>query len=172
MDIRATILQGQSKARTTRIVTYIGDDPSRFNDLVDIFLAGPYRVTQRAAWPISVVAETQPRLLRPHLKRILDYARKPNVHDAVKRNAVRLLQFIDIPKNLQGNIADLCFRFLYNKQESIAVKCFSISALAKIAKSNPDLQHELRLIIQDQLPFASAGFRSRARRILKEIEEK
>jgi hypothetical protein len=170
MDLHAAILKEHSKTQTSRIVKYIGADAKRFNELMDIFLKGPYRISQRSAWPISVVAESQPQLLKPHLKKILDFARKPDVHDSVRRNAVRLLQFIDIPKNLHGNIADLCFQFLQDKQQRIAVKCFSLSALAEIAKSNPDLRPELMLIIEDQLPYASAGFRSRAHRILKAIK--
>ena len=169
MDIRATILEKHSKAQTTKIVQYIGNNSSRFKELVDIFLAGPYRVTQRAAWPISVVAEKQPQLLRPHLRKILNFARKAGVHDSVKRNAVRLLQFIEIPKSLYGNVADLCFGFLTDKRETIAVKCFSMSALASIAEQNPDIKSELKLIIEDQLPYASAGFRSRARRVIEQI---
>jgi hypothetical protein len=170
MDIRAAIIKEHSRAQLLKIVKYIGDDPDRFKKLIEIFLAGPYRVTQRAAWPISVVAETQPQLLIPHLKKILDFARKPGVHDSVKRNAVRLLQFIEIPKKLHGNIADLCFEFLQDKKEPIAVKVFSMSALATIAQSNPELKKELKIIIEDQLPYASAGFLVRARRVLKQLD--
>jgi hypothetical protein len=170
MHLRDAILKEHSKTQTSRIVKYIGSDAKRFKELIRIFLTGPYRITQRAAWPISVVAESQPQLLKPHLKTILDFARKPNVHDSVKRNAVRLLQFIDLPKNLHGNIAHLCFQFLQDKQESIGVKCFSLSALAEVAKSNPDLRPELKLIIEDQLPYAPPGFRSRAHRILRAME--
>jgi hypothetical protein len=170
MDLRATILAQHSKAQTTKIVKYVGNDPARFKKLVEVFLEGPYRVTQRAAWPLSVVAESQPQLILPHLKKILDFARKPGVHDSVKRNAVRLLQFIDMPKKLHGNIADLCFEFLQDKKEPIAVKCFSMTALGTIAMSNPELKKELRIIIEDQLPYATAGFAVRARRVLKQLD--
>ena len=169
MDIRSAILKEHSKAQTGKIVKYVGSNASRMKELVEVFLKGPYRVTQRAAWPISVVAEKQPQLLRPHLRKILNFARTPGVHDSVKRNAVRLLQFIEIPKSLHGNVADLCFNFLTDKNETIAVKCFSISALASIAEANPDIKSELKLIIEDQLPYASAGFRSRARRVIRQI---
>jgi hypothetical protein len=171
MNIRSKILEEHSKAQTTKIVKFIGKNPRRFKKLVDVFLGGPYRVTQRAAWPISVIAEKEPQLIRPHLRKILNFARKRGVHDSVKRNAVRLLQFIEIPRSLHGNVADLCFSFLTDKNESIAVKCFSMSALASVAESNPGINSELRLIIEDQLPYASAGFRSRARRVIKQISD-
>ena len=170
MDIHTALVKEHSKAQTIKITTYIGDDPDRFKKLVETFLAGPYRVTQRAAWPISVIAEKQPQLIIPHLKKILNFARKPGVHDSVKRNAVRLLQFIEMPKKLHGNIADLCFEFLQDKKEPIAVKCFSMTALATIALSNPELKNELRIILEDQLPYASPGFTVRAKRILKQLD--
>jgi hypothetical protein len=56
-------------------------------------------------------------------------------------------------------------------KEPIAVRVFSMSVLANITRHEPDLKKELRIIIEDQLPFASAGFRARAKKVLKELEK-
>ena len=171
MDLKAAILKEHSKTQTTKIVNYVGNNPKRFAELVKLFLAGPYRVTQRAGWPLSNCVESHPHLIRPHLKSILLFAKKPGVHDAVKRNTVRLLQFIEIPNKLQAQVADVCFGFLLNKKEPIAVKCFSMTVLGSIALVNPELKREVSIIIEDQLPYATPGFIVRAKRVLKSLRE-
>jgi hypothetical protein len=167
MDLVKLILSAHSKAMKDKVVKYVGNDAKRFKELVNIFLEGPYRVTQRAAWPLSYCVGQHPTLIRPHLKTVLNYLSKPGIHDSVKRNTIRLLQGIDIPKSLQGKAANICFEYLSNPKEPIAVRVFSMTVLANIAKENPELKNEIIPIIEDQLPFGSAGFRHRGMRVLK-----
>ncbi len=168
MDIKKELLKEHSKRQTTKIVNYVGNSPARFKALVKNFLDGPYRVTQRAAWPLSYCVEEHPNLIKPHLKSILKMLDKKDAHVAVKRNIMRLLQDIEIPKQLYGTLTDKCFT-LMDPKETIAVRVFSMSVLARIAKAEPDLKKELRIVIEDQLPYGSAGFLSRAKKVLKEI---
>ena len=93
---------------------------------------------------------------------------KKDAHVAVKRNIMRLLQDIEIPKQLYGTITDKSFMLL-DPKETIAVRVFSMTVLANIAKQEPDLKKELRIVIEDQLLYASAGFLSRAKKVLKAI---
>ena len=171
MNLKGAILKEHSKRQCHKVVTYVGASPARFSQLVEVFLSGPYRITQRAAWPLSVCIENNPQLIAPHLKKILDYTLKPGVHDAVKRNVVRLLQFIDIPVRLQGQVAAICFQFFSNKKEPVAVRVFSMTVLSHLAKKLPELKNELIPLIEDQMPYGSAGFISRGRKVLKELKK-
>lgn len=171
MDLQKEILKEHSKAQAQKIVKYVGNSTARFKDLVTVFLTGPYRVTQRAAWPLAICVEHHPNLVAPHLTILLKHLDKPGIHDSVKRNTVRLLQHIEIPKRLQGKIADRCFRYLTDNEENIAVRVFSLTVLETIAKENPELKRELRMIIEDHLPFASPAYLSRARKILKNLSK-
>lgn len=170
MDLKSQILKEHSKANCQRIQKYVGNNKKRFADLVDVFLAGPYRVTQRAAWPISYCVEEYPQLITPHLRKILNFLKKPGIHVAVKRNTIRLLQFIDIPKKFQGQVAEICFQFLLDKKETVAVQAFSMTVLANLSMKIPELKNELLIIIEDRLPYATAGFRARARKTLKQLQ--
>jgi hypothetical protein len=89
----------------------------------------------------------------------------------VKRNTVRLLQYIEIPKKFHGRVADVCFQYLASNEEPIAVRVFSMTVLERIVKENPELKRELQIIIEDHLPFASAGYLSRARKVLKNLSD-
>ena len=163
MDIRALLTTGHSKEITDRIVKYVGADAYRFSALVFIYLAGPDHITQRAAWPLSNVLMSHPSLIDPHLGKILKLAKKPGIHDAVKRNTMRLLQFIKIPKHYHEEVINLGFNFLTDSNQPVAIKVFSMSVLADLITGIPELKTELRLILEDQLPYSTAGFQSRAK---------
>lgn len=169
MDFRDELRKEHSKAQTTKIADYVAFNRPRFKKLVEVYLAGPYRITQRAAWPLSVCVERHPDLIRPHLGQILSAVSKPHSHDAVKRNTVRLLQFIDVPARYRGRVADLCFKYLQDRREPIAVRVFSMTVLHHLTTQLPDLKRDLILLIEDELPYASPAFRSRARGILKQM---
>ena len=169
MNLKAQLLKAHSKANCNLIVKYIGNDKILFAQLIDLFLAGPYRVTQRAAWPVANIVEAHPDSITPHLKKVIAFAANPIASVSAKRNILRLLQFIEIPKKHFGIVADMCFRFLSDKKETIAVQVFAMTVLANVAKHQPSLANELKIIIEDRLPFASAGFRSRATKILRSL---
>ena len=170
MDLRKVIANEYSKRQVNQIVKYVGKDARRFKKLVQIYLEGPYRITQRTAWPLSYCVENQPELIIPHLKKMLDQLQKPDVMDAVKRNTMRLLQFVEVPEKYHGRIIDTAFRYLHNKKEPVAVKVFSMTVLSMLTKGEPELQKELRMMLEDQLPYAKPGFIARAKKTLKELK--
>jgi hypothetical protein len=169
MNLVQELGKGHSKALTIRIVAWVGSSKARFVRLVEVYLAGPYRITQRAAWVLSYCAIRNPELVTPHLGKLLRFASRPGVHDAVKRNTVRLLQFIEVPSRCRGQAADLCARFLADSGQPIAVRCFSMTVLANMARDYPDLGRELRLIIEEQMPYYGPALRNRAQRVLKKL---
>lgn len=169
MDIKKEIEREHTHNMAAKVVNYIGNNPKRFAELIQIFLEGPYRLTQRASWPISICVEQHPDLVKEHLNVLLTFMKKPGTHPAVKRNILRILQFIAIPKRLHGKVADMCFQILQTHDEPVAIKVFAMTALAQISFHHPELKNELRTILEDQLPYASPGYISRARKILRTI---
>jgi hypothetical protein len=169
MQLRETILSEHSKANCTKITNWIGSSQYRFDELFNLFLNDEYRVVQRAAWPLSYAAIAHPPLLQKHFGRLLKNLKKPGLHDAVKRNTVRLLQYIAIPKKYQGEIMNLCFDYIISPIEKPAVKAFSLTLLHNLSKQYPEIKQELKTIIEDRWDFESAAFKSRAKKILKEL---
>lgn len=170
MKLREAILKEHSKAQCTKIVKWVGNNQQRFDELLNLFLHDEYRVVQRAAWPIGFAVMAEPALIQPHWKQLICKLREPGVHDAVKRNGVRLMQDIDIPEVFHGDVMDICFGFLESPKEAMAIKAFSMTVLANLAKDYPEIKTELKLIIEDQLPHQTAGFKSRAKKTLKQLE--
>jgi hypothetical protein len=170
VKVKNEILKEHSKAQCNKIVKWVGNNQQHFDELFDLFLNDEYRVVQRAAWPVSYCVGAHPELISKHWKKLLDNLKKPNLHDAVKRNSIRLMQDIDLPEKYHGEIMDRCFTYLETPKEPLAVKCFSMTVLSNLAKNYPGIKPELKLIIEDQLPHQSAGFKSRAKKVLRQIQ--
>jgi hypothetical protein len=169
MDLRAEILRKHSQNQARKVSDYVGNNPTRFKSLLEVFLKGPFRVSQRASWPLNMCVERHTKLINPHFKSVLRMAATPGVHDAVKRNIFRMLQFVTIPKKHQGQVADIAFKFLMDTKEPVAIRVFAMSVLANIAMEEPDLKEELRIVIEDGLPYGSPAYVSRAKKTLKQL---
>ena len=172
MDIKTALLEEHSKAQAMKIVRYIGSDQKRFDELLKLFLTNEYRISQRAAFSLGHACQARPYLIAPNLRLIIENLQDDTVHDAVKRNTVRILQDIDIPEDLLGLTADICFRYLNDPKVAVAIRVFSMSVLYNICKKEPDLSNELKLVIQDHYEHGTAGFKSRGKKILKQLNKK
>ena len=166
MDLVEQLLLEHSKENTRHISDYIIKNPERFDELMTLFFTAEYRVTQRAAWVVGTMADEKPDMFEPYIAKMLEYCRA-DVHDAVPRNIMRILQFVDIPEELSGIAYDTALELLSDPKSPVAVKCFSMSVAANVAKDIPELQSELLEVIDIQLPYQSKGYQARARHVAK-----
>ncbi|MEP6949220.1 MAG: hypothetical protein ABI863_08105 [Ginsengibacter sp.] len=167
MDLKKEILKEHSKKQCNKIVSWVGNDKNKFNELFQLFLHGEYRITQRAAWPLSYCVIAHPHFMVHHYKELLDNLKKSNLHNSIKRNTVRLLQTADIPEKHEGGVMEICFKYLESPGEAVAIKAFSLTVLGRLAKKYPEIVPEIKLIIEEQLPHQTAAFKSRAKNFLE-----
>ena len=158
MKLREEILKEHSKAQCTKIVNWVGINQQRFDELFTLFLQDEYRVTQRASWPLSYCVSANPVFINKQWKSLINNLKKPDLHND-----------IEIPEKYQGEIMNICFTYLESPTEALAVKAFSMTVLANLAKLYPEIKTELRLLIEDQYPNQTAGFKSRAKKVLKQL---
>jgi hypothetical protein len=171
MDLREEILKEHSRRQATKIANWIGPDKRRFKQLMELFLKGEYRVTQRSAWIVGCCADRYPYLITPWLRAMIKRMQEPGVHGAVKRNVVRILQFVEIPKPLLGTVVSLCFDYLGSPDEAIAVRALSMTVLLNASQKEPDLKNELKSMIELMLPNAEPAIQARARHVLKRLDK-
>ena len=168
MNIKTELLKEYSKPQAVKISNYIGRDENRFSELMKLFFEDGYRITQRAAWVVSHCSDKYPELIEPYIEPMI-LNLKNDIPVAVQRNTLRVLQEKEMPESIIGDAADICFKIMETAKEPIAVKVFAMTLLANICKNVPELKNELKILIEDKLPFGSAGFKSRANKILKKL---
>lgn len=169
MNLRDAILKEHSKKQCAAIVKWVGKDQKRFDELFELFLNDEYRVVQRAGWPLSYCVEKYPAFIQRHYTRLLKNLGKKGIHEAVKRNTVRLLQYTDIPEKFHGQVMDICFNYISSPTEAVAVKAFSITVLRNLAKKYPEIINEIKLVIEERWDYETVAFKTRAKKLLKEF---
>jgi hypothetical protein len=173
MDIKAELIREHSKAQALKIANYIGSDEERFAELVQLFLQSDYRLNQRSAWVISHCVLTHPFLIKPYFQAFIQKLHEENIHDAVKRNIVRIWEEVSLPEEFWGEIYDICLGYLL-ASEPYAIKAFSMSVCYRISEKIPELKPELRILIEDlclKHEEGSGAIRSRGKKILAKLKK-
>jgi len=171
-EIQTLLDSEHSKSQRDKIVDFVGEDQKKMDALMSFFLDKKWhwRYNQRASWPIGVIGLKYPNLLTSYHQKML-IAMDNHTHDAVLRNIVRVYNDIDIPEEIEGPLFDKCFAFLTSPKFAIAIRCFAMTVLERIAMKYPGLQEELVGEIKEHMPHSSAGFKSRGSKIIARFEK-
>ncbi len=171
MDISKALLKDKlhKKEQALIITDYACSTPENFKELMQCFLSNEYRLAQRAAWSISWAAQKKPHFIKLYIKDLIEQLSRKAVHDAVIRNSVCILQKIDIPKDLHGELMNCCFAFIESNKTPVAVKAFSLTTLFNLSKIYPDIKNELKIIIEERLDDETAAFKQRGKQILRHL---
>ncbi len=166
------LLTEHSKNNTLSIVQWIAKDEEKIKALLFLFMNGEYRIVQRAAWVLSTIADTNIDLVSSYLPLMVERMNHTSIPIAVKRNVLRILQFAPIPNTLHESLINSCFLYIENQSETVAVRAFSISVLARLIVDSTELKDALELLLIDILEHqeTTPGFKSRAQRVLKQIK--
>ncbi|WP_221390593.1 hypothetical protein [Dyadobacter sp. NIV53] len=171
MNIREELLkyQVQSKENALRIAEYAVSSEENFMELIDCFTAENVKLAQRAAWSVSWAAKKNPEIVQHHIGLLVSQLTKTNIHDAVIRNSIRILQDMEIPAAFHGELLSACFDFIQKRNTPIAIKAFSLNVLFNLSKIYPEIRNELKMIVLQNIDYETAAFKSRAKKILAKI---
>ncbi len=125
-------------------------------------------ISNRAGWVLSHAIQKRPELILPYLDEMLKMAHLLK-SDGEKRNLVKVLSLVTISPNLQGEAMDLCFRWLNETGESIAVRAYCMDVLYNLSIDIPEIKGELAAIIENHMDRFSAGLKNKGSKILHKI---
>ena len=170
MSIKDLLVSEHSKKQALIIADLAAADPEILDELMICFFQDDKKVCQRASWPVGILGQKNPELIIPLLPKMIRALDNPR-HDAVIRNTIRIIQDVDVPEELEGEVYDKCFNYLISPRYPTAIKAFSATVLYNIASKIPELKEELIIAIEDQLPYTTVGFINRAKKILKKLRQ-
>lgn len=143
----------------------------QLDELMNFFLSEDKRLSQRASAIIMTIADRSPDIFSPYLRQLVAHlGAQPT--ETQKRNIIRIIDFIDIPEDLEGEILNYTFLYLENLNESIAVRAFSMKVLGTLYKKYPEIKEELQALIEKNLQAnPSPGIKNCGNKILKELKK-
>ena len=174
MDILAKLAEARYRADSDGVVEYLLAHPGAVPVVVGALQDGDDGpLVQRAAMTLGNYGRRCPTGLYPHLPALLNAATRP-LHPAVQRNIIRYFSELPvrvIPESLHGRLADLALGLADDGTAPTAIRVFAMQTAANLVALYPDLASELATILRSHLPQATAGYRSRAAKILTVLPE-
>jgi len=169
MNLRASILEEHSKEMAMKVVAYVGESQDRLAEVLTLAEDREVKLAQRASWPLSYIFDAHPEMINPNVPRMLKLLDEP-VHDAIPRAVLRAFaQVPKLPEDYWGEILEVAYEKLQNPKVPVAIRVHCMQIIFNVSRFIPELGEELKLILETQMTEASAGFQSRARKLIKKL---
>jgi len=165
-------LGDSSRALADLTVNMVYDSPELLKYLVELSITGTDPHAQRASRVVSICCEHFPELFKPYNSLIINNLEK--IHSrSVLRNFLKIYAEIPVGLTKKGKsvLLNQCFDFLASPDYPVAIKAYSMQILYNLSLEIPEIKPELYYLIDDQLPFSSPGYASRAKKILKKLSQ-
>ncbi|MEN3324333.1 adenylosuccinate lyase [Mariniflexile soesokkakense] len=171
-----------SRENRLKYAQMILNDMSLFPKLIDVMFRVDDKISCRASWVFEFVCDHYVYAIVPYLDTFCNHIKKVHLDSAV-RPVAKVCSFIaqeynskqpnTIKKVLKPKHTELmieaCFDWLIGDQK-IAAKAYAMDTLFLLGKDYPWVHPELVQILEQDFQTQSAGYKVRAKRILKKIK--
>jgi len=177
-------LKGVDASRENRLkhAKMILEDMSLMPTLIDIMFMVDDKISCKAAWIFEYVCNEYIYGLIPYLDVFTKNLKRVHLDSAV-RPVAKVCEILakeynskhnkTIKKALQAvhkeRIIEVCFDWMI-KDEKIAPKAYSMNTLFIFGKEYDWVHSELKQILEQDYSYQSAGFKARAKHIIKKIK--
>ncbi|MBN2595241.1 MAG: hypothetical protein JXR82_00480 [Marinifilaceae bacterium] len=169
MELKKLLDPFPVKEEARFVARSIAENPAYIKELWDICISNE-KHSWRATWILDKVYDIAPDLVRLYLPQMIEIV--PTLSNESKlRQYLKLISLEPLPSNISGDFINYCFDALISRTSAIAIKVYAMQILYNFSLQEPDIQNELTLVIEEQMENGSAGYCSRARRILKAINQ-
>lgn len=170
MDFRARLTNIPSGAGRDLLIQEVLNAREEFSKLLDFALNEKDPLAWRAAWVVDGSDEQAPGLASDFISGIVH--RLPGIKSkGTLRSMLRLLCRYDIDEDDQGILIDLCFKYLVSELYPVAVKVHAMQIIYQHVLIYPELKEELITVISDQIGNNTVGFKSRGKRLIRDMEK-
>jgi len=170
MDFRSLLADIPTGVGRDLLIQEVIKSESHFTLLLELVIHEKDPLAWRAAWVLDGSDEFKPGLARKHISKIVKALPALESLGSL-RFLLRMLSRYEIPEEEQGLLIDLCFSYLVSELYPVAVKAHAMQIIYMHVLIYPELKDELIAVIEDQIANNSVGFKSRGRRLIKQMEK-
>ncbi|GAB4141485.1 MAG: hypothetical protein Fur0041_16700 [Bacteroidia bacterium] len=142
--LKTLVAAEHSSRQKDKIIRWVGNNQERAAALVQLVLGDDREISRRASWALGHIGYDHPELVRKHLKKIIANLENKNVHEAVIRNSLRMLQKATFTARLQTAVLDTYFKFVSDTSMPSGIRAFAITVIIRAAGNYPEIKEELR----------------------------
>jgi hypothetical protein len=165
------LLADSSKKLADLTASMVYDNPSLLKLLIEVSWLDQDPWSQRASRVVSICCCRYPEMFQPQSSTIISRLKKVHV-ESVIRNFLKILAEVTVmlKDRNKTQLLNLCFDYLTGNY-SVAVKVYSMQILYNLSLEIPEIAVELSNILEESLPDASPGYRSRGEKILRKLHK-
>lgn len=165
-DLQDLIINNLSRATKTIAVDYMLIHPEKMDVLWNWLNNATEPLKWRSAWIFEEACLKDRDLLIKYLVPIAQLF--PHLkHIPLRRMLGHILSESVIPDKFESDILDAAFVWLQDPNMPAAVRVHCMTIVFNLSKKYPELQQELKEVLQYYYDTGSAGFRNRAGKIIR-----
>lgn len=161
--------QPLSKAHMQALSKIVLARTALIGDLFQIIETQSLHDAMLASWLLCHLHEADDKLLETKTEIMIALLFSTG-SDSVRRNLLKIVADFPVPEAMAAQLFDLCLQWMMDENRAIAVRCNAMQILYCICKAEPELAAEVKTSIILVNNYGSAGFRSRAKKILKKLD--
>jgi hypothetical protein len=163
MNLAERLRTGYSKVGAASNATWLKHNPQELRGWLQA-LDDP-KLGKSAAWALGQLALKGPQVAQSQVDHLVRLALE-NRPEYVHRNVFHVLTHLEIPEESMAALFDRCCEITASPAFAVAVRVHAMQVAAELCGRFPELGPELRQVIALGYEEASAGYHSRARKIL------
>lgn len=169
IDVIKLQLEDSSRKIADLTASMVYDNISLLKSLIEVSFLDQDPWSQRASRVVSICCCRFPELFRPYCSEVIRKLTGLKTEGA-KRNFLKILAEVPLKltKKDQMILLNLCFDYMTGSYH-VATKVYSMEILYNLSREIPEIGHELVGLIENDLPDASPGYKSRGEKILKKL---
>jgi hypothetical protein len=169
-DFQNTILKARSKLSITQIALLALEDETKLDLLLQNIRSENERLFYISSWALSDISEIYNEILFDKVLYIVETINNSS-HQGLKRNLMKVIQLVAIPEDLEFKIGEMCLCFLKKRDETIAVKAYSVTVLENLLSKNIVFNEEVLFELEKQMIYSTPAFHARAKKYLKKAKK-
>jgi hypothetical protein len=155
----------------TWLVSYLLNNRGEMPQIIDLINSGNEKIAWRAAWVLDHITMENPEISTPFFPEILQTL-KQTPFNGVRRSLLRIMVTTPTELNEDGELLDLCFKWINSPAFPIAVRAHSMQFVFDLLPKYPELKNEFSHSLEFALDDESKGVRSKARKLLAGIGDR
>lgn len=146
-------------------------DLDLLNELLRLIIQSDDRSAIVASWIVSHAAEYTPGIIDSKRSSQILNRLKLTQKGTIKRNLIRIFQFVILEGKQTFELLDIAFGFFENPKEEIAVRAFALTCLEKHLDQFPEIIPEIEFIIEREYETLTPAFIARVRNFNKKRDK-
>ena len=168
MTLSELILSDYNRVHADFVADYIITNPELMPEMLELVFKLEEPLSRRAAWSFRIISQKKVSIVEPFVNELINKIRDVNDVPILKLILAVLVE-TDIPQEYHGEILQFTSEILTDSNSSIASLIYSMDIFYKLSLKEPDLLNELRLMLEQILPYGSPGVKNKCGRLIRRI---